>query len=124
MATSTLTKSRKNKKRPLHSTGRLIKQLRKASGYTQEEIKTILGFQATSAISKIESRDFIPDLMRLQKLLSLLNPSAEQRRQILDYYGYEEADLPDKHEFITSLRQKAQKGDILSALHTLFYLFV
>lgn len=121
---TTATKSRKNKKRPLHQTGRLIKQLRKASGYTQEEIKTILGFQATSAISKIESRDFIPDLMRLQKLLSLLNPAAEQKRQILEYYGYQESDLPDKHEFITGLRQKAQKGDILSALHTLFYLFV
>lgn len=118
------TKSRKNKKRPLHQTGRLIKQLRKASGYTQEEIKTILGFQATSAISKIESRDFIPDLMRLQKLLSLLNPSLEQKRQILDYFGYQESDLPEKNDFLSGLKQKAQKGDILSALHTLFYLFV
>lgn len=122
--TQTATKSRKNKKRPLHQTGRLIKQLRKASGYTQEEIKTILGFQATSAISKIESRDFIPDLMRLQKLLSLLNPTQEQKKQILEYYGYEEGDLPDKHEFLSGIKQKAQKGDILSALHTLFYLFV
>jgi len=118
------TKSRKNKKRPLHQTGRLIKQLRKASGYTQEEIKTILGFQATSAISKIESRDFIPDMMRLQKLLSLLNPSTDQKQQILEYYGYQESDLPDKHEFLAGIKQKAQKGDILSALHTLFYLFV
>lgn len=117
-------KARKNKKRPLHPTGRLIKQLRKASGYTQEEIKTILGFQATSAISKIESRDFIPDLMRLQKLLSLIGPSVDQKRQILDYYGYQEAELPEKHEFVSNLKQKAQKGDILSALNTLFYLFV
>lgn len=122
--TSMAIKSRKNKKRPLHQTGRLIKQLRKASGYTQEEIKTILGFQATSAISKIESRDFIPDMMRLQKLLSLLNPSAEQKQQILEYYGYQESDLPDKHEFLSGIKQKAQKGDILSALHALFYLFV
>jgi len=121
---TTLPKTRKNKKRPLHPTGRMIKQLRKASGYTQEEIKNILGFQATSAISKIESRDFTPDLMRLQKLLSLLNPSTEQRRQILDYYGYQENELPERHEFISGLQQKAEKGDILSALHTLFYLFV
>ncbi|MBF2054313.1 MAG: helix-turn-helix transcriptional regulator [Candidatus Sericytochromatia bacterium] len=121
---TTLQRTRKNKKRPLHSTGRMIKQLRKASGYTQEEIKNILGFQATSAISKIESRDFIPDLMRLQKLLTLLNPSTEQRRQILEYYGYQENELPERYEFISGLKKKAEKGDILSALHTLFYLFV
>ncbi|MGV3523267.1 MAG: helix-turn-helix domain-containing protein [Candidatus Sericytochromatia bacterium] len=117
-------RSRKNKKRPLHPTGRLIKQLRKASGYTQEEIKNILGFQATSAISKIESRDFIPDLLRLQKMLALLSPSPEQRHEILDYYGYDESELPEKHAFVSGLKGKAEKGDILSALHTLFYLFV
>ncbi len=117
-------RTRKNKKRPLHPTGRLIKQLRKASGYTQEEIKNILGFQATSAISKIESKDFIPDLLRLQKLLSLISPSAEQKKKILDYYGYSESELPEKHEFVASLKSKAEKGDILSALHTLFYLHV
>lgn len=117
-------RTRKNKKRPLQPTGRLIKQLRKASGYTQEELKNILGFQATSAISKIESRDFIPDILRLQKLLTLLAPSEEQKAKILDYYGYQSDDLPSKEEFVQGLKEKANKGDILSALHTLFYLFV
>ncbi len=120
----TIKRTRKNKKRPLHSTGRLIKQLRKGSGYTQEELKNILGFQATSAISKIESRDFIPDILRLQKLLTLLAPTPEQKHKILDYYGYKENDLPEKEDFVKGLKEKANKGDILSALHTLFYLFV
>lgn len=117
-------RTRRNKKRPLLPTGRLIKQLRKASGYTQEELKNILGFQATSAISKIESRDFIPDILRLQKLLTLLSPNEEQKAKILDYYGYTPDDLPSKEEFVNGLKEKANKGDILSALHTLFYLFV
>lgn len=117
-------RTRKNKKRPLQPTGRLIKQLRKASGYTQEELKNILGFQATSAISKIESRDFIPDILRLQKLLTLLSPTDDQKTKILDYYGYTSEDLPSKEEFVKGLKEKADKGDILSALHTLFYLFV
>lgn len=79
--------------RPLHPTGKLLKKLRKASGFTQKEIQEKLGFQTSSSISKIESRDFIPQAETLNQLLGLLQPGPEQRADILRYFNYQESDL-------------------------------
>lgn len=115
--------ARKNKKRELHPTGRLLKELRKASGYTQAEIQAVLGFKADSAVSKLESRDFIPDIQRLKKLLHLLRPNAAQEQEILAYFEYTRADLEIDFEPARPVRHHPEQHPLLNLLQQLFYLY-
>ena len=115
---------RKNKRRQLAPTSRMIKQLRKASGYTQEEIRSVLGFRAASAVSRLESGDFTPDTHRLDKLLNLLKPDPEQKAEILSFFGYKPEDLKDTQLNMRVVRHHAEQHPFLVPFQNLFYLFV
>lgn len=116
-------RSRKNKKHPLLPTGHLLKTLRKASGYSQEEIAGMLGFRAPSAVSKLERRDFTPDVQRLKKLLNVLRATDEQQAEILVYFGYQPADLEQDFSPPRAVRHHAEQHPVLRRLQELFYLF-
>jgi transcriptional regulator with XRE-family HTH domain len=109
--------------RELHPTGKLLKQLRKQSGYTQEQLRTFLGFQAASAVSKLESRDFTPDLARLQKLLQLLKPDPQQQAEILAYFGFSEEELTGMPDPLWRSLETQEQPPEIKALDRLFYLF-
>lgn len=117
-------RSRKNKRRDLHPTGKLLKELRKASGYSQEEIRAVLGFRAASAISRLESGDFSPDVHRLKKLLNLLRPDEAQTVEIIEFFGYQSEDLNESESAIRVVRHHPEQHPLLNRLHSLFYLFV
>jgi transcriptional regulator with XRE-family HTH domain len=109
--------------RELHPTGKLLKQLRKQSGYTQEQLRVFLGFQAASAVSKLESRDFSPDLPRLRKLLQLLKPDAQQQAEILAYFGFSEEELTGMPDPLWRALETQEQPPEIKALDRLFYLF-
>lgn len=117
-------RGRKNQRRPLEPTGKLLKELRKASGYSQEEIRAVLGFKAASAVSRLESGDFSPDIQRLKKLLSLLKPNPQQTAEILAYFGYTAAELEADLQPARVVRHHPEQHALLSRLQALFYLFV
>lgn len=114
---------RKYETRTLHPTGKLLKQLRKQSGYTQEQMREHLGFQAASAISKLESRDFVPDLPRLRKLIQLLKPDPQQQTLILAYFGFQANDLANVPDPLWKALEQQDQPPELKALDQLFYLF-
>ncbi len=124
MSNSPSSQPRKNKRRPLAPTSRMIKQLRKASGYTQEEIRSVLGFRAASAVSRLESGDFKPDIHRLDKFLNLLKPNEEQKQEILKFFGYKTEDLKDTEINIRVVRHHEEQHPFLVPFQNLFYLFV
>jgi transcriptional regulator with XRE-family HTH domain len=115
---------RKNKRRQLEPTSRMIKQLRKASGYTQEEIRSVLGFRAASAVSRLESGDFRPDTHRLDQFLNLLKPDPAQKAEILEFFGYKSEDLKDTQLNMRVVRHHAEQHPFLMPFQNLFYLFV
>ena len=52
--------------------GKKIKQIRKSSGYTQEQLSELIGIE-TGSLSGIESGRCFPSLVTLEKIANVLN---------------------------------------------------